>query len=450
MLQKLSYNLEIAFESLANNKLRSLLTSLGLIFGVASVIAMLAIGKGAEQEILQQIKVLGANNVIVRPSVEQQEGAVEDASAQNARAAEKRPYSPGLTMADARSIATTVPRVTSVSPEVVVETNAVRAGLRRTTKLVGVDRNFFTGPQNGLAEGRSFSEAHLREAAPVAIIGQAVKTKFFPGEDPVGQRIKCGRLWLTVVGVMEPRSITDRAIENLGIRDYNYDIYTPITTMLLRFEDRARVTPQDVQQAEREARDNDEGEAPSEPVNYHQLDRLVVRVDDSRYMKPVADVVSRMLERRHHAVTDYQVIIPEQLLAQEQRTQTIFNIVLAAIASISLVVGGIGIMNIMLASVMERIREIGVRRSVGATARDVVLQFLIEALTISFVGGIIGIVLGWLLSFGIEASTGIRTIVSPVAVLLAFLVSAGVGLIFGLLPAKRAAEQDPVVALRHE
>jgi len=255
-------------------------------------------------------------------------------------------------------------------------------------------------------------------------------------------------VWYTVVGVLERRAVSTQDMEDLGIRDYNYDIYTPINSVLLRTQDRARVTQQDIEAAADD--DDEESTQPAGPTNYHQLDRLVVRVASSDLVSPVAEVTSRMLRRRHNDVVDYQVVIPEQLLEQERRTQTIFNIVLAAIASISLIVGGIGIMNIMLASVMERIREIGVRRSVGAKETDIVQQFLIESLTLSVGGGLLGVALGVALSTGIEWTTGIQTVVSVGAVLLAFIVSAGVGLIFGLLPAKRAAEHDPVVALRHE
>jgi len=451
VLQKLSYNFLIAVESIVQNKVRALLTSLGIIFGVASVIAMLAIGQGAEQEILQQIRILGANNVIVRPVVEQEEGRIDQESDTGVLPAQKRPYSPGLTMADARSIQRVVPGVQSVSPEIVVETNAIRAGYRRTTKLVGVTASYFENEQVRLAEGSLFSEQQLENAAPVAIIGQDVKTRFFAQDAAVGNRIKCGKVWLTVIGVLERRALSAQNIEDLGIRDYNYDIYTPLNTVLLRTLNRARVTERDVEAAAQEEDNDGENDTSTPaPANYHQLDRLVVHVASSDVVQPVADVVSRMLRRRHNDVVDYQVVIPEQLLEQERRTQTIFNIVLAAIASISLIVGGIGIMNIMLASVMERIREIGVRRSVGATQNDVVQQFLIEALTLSFTGGLLGVGLGLGLSYGIEMMTGIATIVTIGSVLLAFIVSAGVGLVFGLLPAKRAAEQDPVVALRHE
>ena len=444
MLEKILYNFLIAAEAITHNKTRALLTSLGIIFGVASVISMLAIGKGAQQEILEQIRLLGANNVIITPVVEQEEGAAaeEESSGQE----EKKPFSPGLTLADAHSIAAQVPGVAAVSPEVVVETEAVRAGLRRSAKLVGVDRTYFEDGAFELASGRYFTPQHLADAVPVAVIGQGVAVKFFPKEDPLGKRIKCGRLWLTVVGVLKERHVTEQHIDHLGLRDFNLDLYTPISTMLMRFENRAQLTAQDIQQGEEDRRRGNTSAA----RNYHQLDRLVVRVERSDLVKPVAEVVARMLQRRHYNVVDYQVIVPEVLLQQERRTQNIFNIVLAAIASISLLVGGIGIMNIMLASVLERIREIGIRRSMGATQHDVVLQFLIEAITISVTGGTVGVLLGVATSFVIEHTTGIVTIISIPAVLLAFVVSVSIGLIFGLWPAKRAAEHDPVVALRYE
>ena len=443
MLERIAYTFAIASEAILHNRLRALLTSLGIIFGVASVIAMLAIGRGAEEEILEQIKLLGVNNVIVTPILEQEEGRVEED--ENSRMAEKKPYSPGLTLADAESIALVVPGVVAVSPEAVAETVAIRAGLRRSIRLVGVDATYFDDTGFELLAGRFFTPTHLAEAARVCIIGSTVKTRFFPKENPLGKQIKVGQLWLTVIGVLAERHVTSQQLEHLGIRDFNLDVYTPIRTHLIRFEDRARLTERDIRQA-----DQDRQRGTQTNGNYHQLDRLVVRTESSEAVNPVADVVSRMLERRHNEVVDYQVTVPEILLEQERRTQTIFNIVLAAIASISLIVGGIGIMNIMLASVMERTREIGIRRSVGATRRDVVMQFLIEATTISFSGGMLGILLGFLISAAIEQSTGILTIVTWPAVLLSFVVSVGVGLAFGFLPASRAAQHDPVVALRYE
>ncbi len=444
MLDKIYYNFAIAAEAMAYNKVRALLTSLGIIFGVASVIAMLAIGNGAQQEILEQIRLLGANNIIVTPIIRQVEGTTNEEAA-GAAAMQKNPYTPGLTLADAHSIAAVIPGVVSVSPEIVIETTAIRDGLRRSTKLVGVDASYFSKTETPLAQGSYFTPEQLRSSAPVCIIGHMVRARFFARDEPIGKQIKVGNLWLTVVGVLEERGVAGRDLEHLGIRDYNLDIYAPINTVLLRYEDRARLTQQDLQQNQ-----NNSGSSNRKSQNYHQIDRLIVKAEQSNLVGPIAEVMSRMLQRRHYGVVDYQVAIPEVLLEQERRTQRIFNIVLGSIASISLIVGGIGIMNIMLASVMERIREIGVRRSLGATRRDVVLQFLIEAVTISFTGGVIGIVLGIIVSYVIASSTGIVTLVSVESIILSFLVSVSVGLIFGLLPAKRAAEQDPVVALRYE
>jgi putative ABC transport system permease protein len=234
------------------------------------------------------------------------------------------------------------------------------------------------------------------------------------------------------------------------------DVYVPLSTMLARYRDRARLTERDIEAAgqavvvttdEASAGDDEERK---ERENPNQLDRIIVRVHESAQVPAVASIVRRMLERRHNDVVDFEVAVPELLLKQEQRTRTIFNIVLGAIASISLIVGGIGIMNIMLATVLERIREIGVRRAVGATRRDIVAQFLAEAVLISTTGGVAGILLGVALSIGIERVAGIHSIVSTPSVIVAFGVSLAVGLVFGIVPAWRAAQEDPVACLRHE
>jgi putative ABC transport system permease protein len=225
--------------------------------------------------------------------------------------------------------------------------------------------------------------------------------------------------------------------------------------MLLRFRNRAQLTQRDIELAARPGQfvtaDSSESEEQRlERTNRNQLDRIIVRVADSKQVPGVAEIAQRMLSRRHNAVVDFEITMPELLLKQEQRTKTIFNVVLGAIASISLVVGGIGIMNIMLASVLERIREIGVRRAVGATQKDILFQFLSEAVLISVAGGVAGILVGTGLSVGIERLAGIKTIVSAVSVIVAFGVSLSVGLGFGIVPAYRAARQDPVDCLRYE
>jgi len=233
-------------------------------------------------------------------------------------------------------------------------------------------------------------------------------------------------------------------------------VYIPTPTMLLRYRNRALITQAEIEAASKMTTTtaNDAGtedpEVRAENRNMNQLDRIIVRVDDARFVPAVADVVQRMLARRHNSVIDFEVTVPELLLKQEQRTRTIFNFVLGAIASISLLVGGIGIMNIMLASILERIREIGVRRALGATQKDILFQFLAEAILISMAGGIAGILLGVAFSVTIERVAGINSIVSGMSVLVAFGVSCTVGLAFGIVPAHRAAKQDPITCLRYE
>ncbi|MGM0587367.1 MAG: ABC transporter permease [Bacteroidota bacterium] len=441
MLQIILYNFEIALQSILQNKLRSLLTSLGIIFGVASVITMLAIGKGAEQEVLEQMSILGTNNIIVRTIVEQTEGEVQEDQQEK----DGKRFSPGLSLEDMESIRE-IPHVAQVTPEIIYETLFIRSGLKRTGKMVGVNRDYFAINNFELDRGELFTPQHVRDAMQVCIIGSDIATKFFAGTNPIGKKIKSGPIWLTVVGVLKKRSLSSGNIDQLGIRNYNLDIYIPATSALLRYKNRSLVTKQDIQQASR----GDDDEESDVSKNYHQVDKIIAQVDDTKYSTLVSDVISRMLTRRHNDVVDFEVVVPELLLQQEQRTKRIFNIVLSSIASISLIVGGIGIMNIMLASVVERIREIGVRMAIGAQKRDITLQFLTEALTICIVGGVIGIALGFVLSYGIQEATQILTIVSPISIVISFGVALAIGVIFGLFPAKRAADLDPATALRHE
>ncbi len=446
-----AFSMRTAVVAVGHNKLRASLTSLGILFGVASVIAMLAIGKGAEQEILEQMRLLGSNNVIVTPLVEQKE---EVAAKEEGKKDPKR-YTPGLTYRDADAIRSIIPPVDMTSAEIVLNTLITREGRRRSGKVVGVDTSYFRLLNLGLAQGDWFSEAQVSAGRPVAIIGHGIRSRFFTTEDPIGKPLKAGDIWVTVVGVLDDRTVSKETSERLGVRDPNMDVYVPLHAMLLRFRNRAQVTERDVQQAAREFDEDpnapeEDPEARAERVNYHQLDRIVVRVSEARFVSPVAEIMQRMLARRHNGVVDFEITVPELLLKQEQRTKTIFNIVLGAIASISLIVGGIGIMNIMLASVLERIREIGVRRAVGATQKDVLAQFLSEAVLISVAGGVAGILVGAGISLGIEKLAGITTMVSALSVVVAFGVSLTVGLVFGIVPAYRAARQDPVVCLRYE
>jgi putative ABC transport system permease protein len=451
ILAHVVFSLRTAVAAVQHNKLRAGLTSLGILFGVASVIAMLAIGKGAEQEILEQMRLLGSNNVVVTPLVEQKEEQVKDQPEKQVKR-----FSPGLTYGDAQAIAQVIPAVEVTSAEVVLNTAITREGRRRSGKVVGVDTTYFRLTNLELGNGEWFSPLQVARGLPVAIIGHGVRTRFFTTEDPIGKPIKVGGTWLTVVGVLADRRVSDQTVQRLGIRDANMDVYVPIHTMLLRYRNRALLTQRDIELAARAynvTANTGEIESPEqqrERTNHNQLDRIIVRVSESRFVPAVADIAQRMLKRRHNDVVDFEITVPELLLRQEQRTKTIFNVVLGAIASISLIVGGIGIMNIMLASVLERIREIGVRRAVGATRKDILFQFLSEAVLISVAGGVAGIFVGIGLSGGIHRVAGITTIVSYLSVVVAFAVSFSVGLAFGIVPAYRAARQDPVVCLRYE
>ena len=444
MLANLLTNFYIAVDAVFANKIRSVLTALGIIFGVAAVIAMLAIGNGAQQEILEQIKLVGVNNIVVTPIVEQVEEEVE---AEGARP-EKKNFSNGLNLRDVESIKQVVPGIEKISPEILLETYIIKDGIRRSSKLVGVENNYFDISSFELSEGNYFNEQQLKMGEAVCIIGHGIKSKFFSQEDPIGKRLKVGKHWLKVVGVLDERYISAKSISNLGIRDYNMDVYAPLQTVLIRYENRSLVTETLIKRFNRGNRGN--GNEEKAPVNYHQLDRLVIQVSETEKMEAVSDVVSRLLERKHFKTIDYEITIPELLLKQQQRTKDIFNFVLMAIAGISLLVGGIGIMNIMLASVLERIKEIGLRLALGAKKTDIINQFLFEAMMISVSGGIIGIILGITLAFVISNIADIPTIVSFISIVVSFGVAATVGLIFGIAPARKAAQQDPISSLRYE
>lgn len=424
-----------------------MLTALGIIFGVAAVIAMLAIGNGAQQEILEQIKLVGVNNIVITPIVEQVEEEVEVTPASRA---EERNFSPGLTMEDAKSIEEIIPGIGNISPEILLETYIIKNGIRRSAKLVGVENNYFSISNFTLEKGKLFNDEHLKMGQAVCVIGQSIRSRFFSTEDPIGKMIKVGPHWLMVVGVLEERYISEKSMTNLGIRDYNMDVYVPLKTVLMRYKNRSLVTEALIKRANNQGRGNDNETEPKQAVNYHQIDRLVIQVEQTEQMTNIAEIISRLLKRRHYETVDYEITIPELLLKQQQRTKDIFNFVLGAIAGISLLVGGIGIMNIMLASVLERIKEIGLRLAIGAKKADIIYQFLFESVMISVSGGVMGIILGVTLAYGVSEIAEIPTIVSFTSIVLSFGVAATVGLIFGITPAKRAAEQDPISSLRYE
>lgn len=446
-------NLYIAINAVIANRVRSLLTALGIIFGVAAVIAMLAIGNGAQQEILNQIKLVGVNNIVIKPIIEQKE---EKLNEQAGGKKEKKKFSPGLTIRDMHSIKSTIPGLTRISPEIILNTHVIRNGIRRSAKLVGVEPTYFEIYDFKIAEGQMFKSEQMKLGAPVCIIGSSLKSRFFPTADPIGKSIKVGPHWLTIVGVLRERLVSESSISKLGIRDFNMDVYAPLQSILIRYENRDLITTEALRLAGLRSRGmvfmSSGGDEASdlEKKNYHQLDRLVIQVDETSKLQSTAEILSRMLSRKHYEVVDFEIEIPELLLKQQQRTNDIFNYVLGAIAGISLLVGGIGIMNIMLASVLERIKEIGLRLSLGAQKSDIVQQFLFEAVMISVTGGLIGVVLGVTMAYIVSTVAGIPTIVSFSSIVLSFGVAATVGLIFGIAPARKAASQDPIASLRYE
>jgi putative ABC transport system permease protein len=452
MYKRYIHDVNIAIESIMANKLKSMLTALGIIFGVAAVISMLAIGNGAQKEIIDQIKMVGVNNIVVIPIFEEKDEASSEG--ENGER-QKRKFSPGLTLADVDAISQIIPSVQRISPEVSLNSFVQFQGLRMPAKILGVSTDYFDLFNLPLAEGGFFSNYQSEHGIPVCIIGANIKNKFFSTVNPIGQYLKFGNVWLQVIGVLQKTDVSITGFESAGVNVYNDNVYVPIKTVLMRYQNRGLINAKKLQSEGsffgRGMMIVFGGAAKTQSSqNYHQLDRIIVQVKETEDIPSTTEVLSRLMLRRHADVKDFEITVPELLLKQQQRTKDIFNIVLGAIASISLVVGGIGIMNIMFASVMERIKEIGTRLAIGAKKADIVAQFLSEAVLISVSGGIIGVVLGVVLTKVITHFAGILTIVSPISVLIAFGVSAAVGVIFGLAPAKRAAEKDPIESLRYE
>ncbi|WP_320111669.1 ABC transporter permease [Draconibacterium orientale] len=454
-IKRYLHDILIAVEAIIANRLKSILTALGIIFGVAAVISMMAIGNGAEQEILEQIKLVGVNNIVITPSTYSlSDGAGGDGNGQPTA----KKFSKGLTLLDVEAIKKIVPTVERISPVISFNYSALLNGISKPVVLEGIDNHYFDLFNMQLAEGNRFNTTQVEKGLPVCVIGNNIKEQFFRQQDPIGKYIKCGQIWLKIIGVVERRDFTASASDELGISSSDNKIFIPVQTMLLRFKNRSLIRADEVLSANKNSNGNGMvviyggPEQTEEPVdtddNLNQLDKIVVQIKETEQLSSSATLIKRMLLRRHSDLYDFEVTIPELLLKQQQKTKKIFNIVLGVIAGISLVVGGIGIMNIMLASVLERIREIGVRQALGAKQKDIIAQFLSESTLISLTGGIIGIILGVVLSQIITAMFDIKTIVSAFSIFIAFGVSVGVGIIFGYLPAKRAAANDPVVSLR--
>jgi putative ABC transport system permease protein len=410
----LGENFRVAINAVIGHKMRSFLTMLGMIFGVAAVIAMLAIGEGAKRQALAKYEALGVNNIIVR------EKQMSDDQLSEVRAK----FSQGLSIADANSIKDIVPMVSDVAPQSEKNTEAKYFDKSVKATVIGITPSFIKILNYNAAKGSFITEDHYNRHLKVCVVGQSVAKTLFPSEDAIGKSIKIEDQWLEIVGVMGKKSLFTETVGELASRDLNNDIYIPLTTFNKRF------TKSNILESE--------------------IKQITVQVVNSDKLVEISKIIKDLLERHHFKNDDFSVIVPYELLKQEEKERKIYNILLSSIAAISLLVGGIGIMNIMLASILERTREIGVRRAVGAKRTDIMSQFLTEAVSISFSGGIIGVILGLLISLGITLTTSITTKVTFFSVFLSFTVSVMVGIIFGYLPARNAANLNPIESIRYE
>lgn len=413
--------LSSGIQTLLLHKLRSFLTMLGVVFGVGSVMAMLAVGEGASKDALEQIRKLGSNNIIIS-SVK----SVEEETSSTTRSFISI-Y--GLTYQDHARIQESFSSVQQNVPVKLVRKES-RLGQRSLElRVVGTTQKWFEVIPRDLLGGRTLSLEDLEKKAPVVVLTEFGARRLLAAMNTIGQTILISGNSFEVVGIV--RNETGRA-GTMQIPDKKIDAYIPITTARSYFGD---VTMKRAS-----------GSRLREKVELHQI---IVQVDTLSSVEPTAKAIERMLTL-FHKKTDYQISVPLALLKQAEATKRTFNIVLGSIAGISLLVGGIGIMNIMLASVTERIREIGIRRAIGARRRQIIIQFLIEAVVLSTIGGIIGLLLGLVIPWFITWFAKMPTVITPAGIFLPLIVSIGIGIIFGLYPAARAARVDPIVALRHE
>ena len=404
----------VALHALMDHKFRSFLTMLGIIFGVASVIAMLSIGEGAKREAIAKYQDLGVNNIIVR------EKKLSNAELEEVRAR----FSPGLSINDARVIREIVPEVTQVAPQAEKESEVKMGDMSAKSTVIGITPAFIEILNYETEEGSFITADHYNNSLKVCVLGAGLANSFFSNQSALGKMVKVDDQWLEVVGVMKSKAVFTETVGELASRDLNNDVYLPLTTFNKRF-----------------AKEN---------LLESEIKQITVRVNRSDKLMESAALIRSILDRHHFNNQDYSIVIPFELLKQEEKERQIYNILLGAIAAISLIVGGIGIMNIMLASVMERTREIGIRRAVGARKKDIMSQFVVEAVAISITGGLIGVVLGVVLSFSISLFTDVTTYIRVYSIFIAFFFSVLVGISFGYLPAKNAANLEPIESIRYE
>ncbi len=405
-----------ALANLRAQKTRTLLTALGIVFGVGSVIGMLAIGSGAKEESLRFIEQLGVRNILIdsRPAASQEEFQ------------QRRRSSQGLSERDVRILKANIEAMETLSARRTLHpARVLPKPARDIPELYGVNPPYSVIHSLRLVEGKFFDQGDDAASASVCVLGESAKVNLLGYAPAVGKFVKVNDTWLEVVGVLGEQLMAGSQSSGGAMQDINNIIYIPLNTMQYRFWDQSAYMKDD-------------------------LDGVELRLKGDADSIEVAKVVTAVLNSTHHDTQDFTVTIPAALLAQQQRTQTIFTYVMVAIAAISLLVGGIGIMNIVLATVLERTREIGIRRSIGARRFDIVRQFLTESVLISVGGGLLGIGFGFFLAWLIARTAEWKTIVTTASVVIAFGVSVAVGVIFGIYPAVKASHINPIDALRYE
>ncbi len=402
-----------ALANLGRHKLRSFLTMLGMIFGVGAVIAMLSIGAGAERESLRIIENFGIRNIIIQ---------AKEFNTEELR--QIRTESLGVCLRDVEALQTILKPKPLISASRLVKTYQIISDKSRTdSRVLGVSSTYPLIQNLKLLQGSFFLPSDEESNAQVCVLGIAAKHKLFGFGDVLNKEIKINDIWMKVVGVLADAVIEKQEFEGVKVQNPNNDIYIPITTAVRKFD--------------------------TESVE-NELNEIIVQINPDAVIKEQASTINNLMSVMHRFVDDYSIVVPEKLLEQNQRTQGIFNIVMGAIASISLLVGGIGIMNIMLASVLERTNEIGLRRAIGAKKLDIRLQFMAEAVAISLAGGLIGVALGYGISKAVAMFSGWSTIITAGSIGLSFGVSSVIGLIFGIYPAVQASNLDPIECLRYE
>jgi putative ABC transport system permease protein len=418
---KIFRNVWLGIENVLMHKLRSFLTMLGVVFGVGSVVAMLSVGEGASKEALEQIRKLGSNNIII--------SAIKSAEEEATTTQHSHMSIYGLTYEDQSRISESFSNIKKTAPVKLMRKESRLRERAMELRVVGTTPEWFKLVPREVIAGRVLFSADQDKQAPVAVLTEFGARKILATESTIGQTIRIGGDEFEIVGIVKSES---GQAGNIQIPDQEIDVYIPIEVARKYFGDITFIRTS--------------GSRTMERVELHQI---IVQVDDTKNVEPTAHAIEEML-KRFHKKTDYIVSVPLALLKQAEATKRTFSIVLGSIAGISLLVGGIGIMNIMLASVTERTREIGIRRAIGAKRRQIIFQFLIETVVLSTTGGIIGLGVGTLIPFLITYFSGMMTLITLAGVLFPLLISMTIGIIFGLYPAMHAAKVDPIVALRHE